>query len=97
MLNKLLIVKPHFHFGKKQTAKLVINTSSSNIFFTLLDFKHKVIITKTSGTLPIGNSKRKKMSTQAVDLLVKSFINFFKLYKISRICIFLKTRVTKFI
>jgi ribosomal protein S11 len=60
--------KSHFFFGKYSTGFLVFNKSRSNLFLTLLDFNKKVIIAKTSGSSKVGNSKRKKLSTQAIDI-----------------------------
>lgn len=89
--------KIHFKFGSKFTAYLVLNSSRSNLFLTLLDFYKKVIIVKTSGCVGVGNSKRKKLSSQVIDNLISSFLFYFKLYKLENFILIIKRRMNKYL
>jgi ribosomal protein S11 len=92
-----LFKKEHFYFGENNSAVFVLNTSFSNIFITLIDLKGKVISVRTAGMSHLGNSKRKKLSTQSIDVLVRQFLFYFKIYKIKNVSIILKTKINKFI
>lgn len=41
----------HFKFGKLDKARIHLRRTFSNLFLTLTDLNHKVIICKTSGSL----------------------------------------------
>lgn len=69
-----LVKKNHFFFGPNSAVGLLyMKKSNSNIFLTLTDLNHKVIVCKTSG-LMIKGSKRKKKAPYALELLLKLYI-----------------------
>lgn len=89
--------KRHFYFGKeKDTGYLYLKRSASNIFLTLTDLKHKVIICKTSGSSGIVASKRKKKNPHAIESIVRELNTFFQLYKITKIRLILRMRINTF-
>jgi len=83
-----------FYFSRKKSAFLVLNRSFSNIFITLLDLKKKVVICKTSGSCNVGNSKKQKKSSQAIESIVKELSVFFELYQIKNFFIILKVKTS---
>lgn len=106
---KIILKKDHFFFGNiikdsdnniiktPLKAIFIINMSYSNIFFTLVDLNGKIISTKSTGFAKVGNSKKKKLSTQTIEILVNQFLFYLNLYKITSLSIVLKIRVNKFI
>jgi len=98
---KLILKKDHFFFNNKGNESLkaifVFSMSYSNIFLTLLDLNGKIISTKSTGFAKVGNSKKKKLSTQTIDILVTQFLFHLNLYKITSLSIVLKIRVNKYV
>ena len=95
ILNKKIYKsKSKFFFSVKSIGILVFSKSFSNIFITLLDLKRRLIIVKTSGSSHVGFSKRKKISPNAVEFIVKKLFFYLKFYKILNLKIIFKTRVS---
>jgi ribosomal protein S11 len=70
--------KNHFFFGLKTKVGLLYSKkSNSNIFLTLTDLNHRVVVCKTSG-LTIKGSKRKKKAPFALEVLLKICILLFE-------------------
>jgi ribosomal protein S11 len=93
-MKKIVIKKNHFIFGPSGCAYLILNRVHSNIFITLMDYKKKVIICKTSGMCAVGASKKKKNAPHAVENIVKELSPFFKAYGIKVVDIILRSRIT---
>ena len=96
-----IIKKNHFifnenNFSLKNKAIFTFNESYSNIFITLLDLNKRVICTKSAGMANLGNSKKKKLSTQTIDILVKQLLIYLRLYKIEEVSIIIKAALDKF-
>lgn len=92
-----LIREPHFLLGKnKDTARIYLRRTFSNIFITLTDLKHRTIVCKTSGNSGVAASKRRKKAPYAIENIVKELNVYLKLYKISRVYLVLKMRVNTF-
>lgn len=90
--------KKHFFFGINKTynvARIFLKRSYTNIFVTLADLNNKVIICKTSGSSGITGSKRRKKAPQAVETILASLQPFLKLYKITKVELILKMRITQ--
>jgi ribosomal protein S11 len=93
-MNKILLKKSHFFFGKlPYLAFLTIKRTYSNIFISLLDKHFSVIITKSSGISGIS-SKKKKKSPQAVETIMRAIIEYIKIYSINSILIILRCKVS---
>jgi ribosomal protein S11 len=78
---------------KRNTGKLFIKRTYSNIFITLTDLNNKVIICKTSGSSDKIYNKRKKKVPQAVDKIIFNIKNYFNLYNIKYIHIIIKMKI----
>jgi len=98
---KVILKKDHFFFGNLDNEPLkaifIFSMTYSNIFLTLVDLNGKIISTKSTGFAKVGNSKKKKLSTQTIDILVNQFLFYLNLYKITSLSIVLKIRVNKFV
>lgn len=90
---KVLIFKRHFFF-EKNTAFLLYFKRHSNIFLVLSDNDKNHIITLTSGNCRIGRTKKQKVSAYNIYLLIEELNRYFILYKITRIKLLLKTKIT---
>lgn len=103
MAKKQLEKKQHFFLeanykgNKINKALFTFNSSFSNVFLTLLDLKKKVICAKSAGMAHLGNSKRKKLSTQTIDILVRQILLRVRIYRIKIISLILKSNVNKFV
>jgi ribosomal protein S11 len=101
--NSKFMKKNHFYFiGRYKTTKVpkaifTFNISFSNIFLTLLDMKRRVVCSKSTGMSNLGNSKRKKLSTQTIDILAKQFLKYLRFYKVKMITLIIKSSMHKFI
>jgi ribosomal protein S11 len=88
-------VKSHFTFFFNERygnqAYLMFSKSHSNIFVTLLDSKFRVIAGISSGIALVGYSKRSKVATQALELIMEKVNSYFVLYRIRCVEICLKT------
>lgn len=86
-----------FIFSNKNlsnTTNIIVNRSFSNIFITMTDLKHKVVICKSSGACGVGFLKKSKKSPQAIENIVNALVFFLELYKIKKIIIILKVKFT---
>jgi ribosomal protein S11 len=84
----------NFLINKENLAEIYIRIKFSNIFITLTDSKHKVIVCKTAGSAGLKGSKKRKTTTQTVETIVSSLANYFKQYNINEIKLFLRCRVS---
>jgi len=91
---KSIYIKPGFKFGRQRIGVLVFNQSFSNMFITFRDLARRTIAVKTSGSAHVGFSKREKKSPNSVQYIVKNLLSYFKLYKITKFHIAVKTRVS---
>jgi len=91
---KPIYIKSGFKFGPRRIGVLVFNKSFSNMFITFRDLARRTIAVKTSGSAHVGFSKRKKKSPNSVQYIVKKLLIYFKLYKIHKFQIAVKTRVS---
>jgi ribosomal protein S11 len=90
--------KTHFNLGVHETsARLYLRKTYTNLIITLTDLDDKVIICKTSGSSGITGSKRRKRVPQAIEAIIKTLSNFFKLYKIQLIEIVLKMNIKSYL
>lgn len=76
---------------------LHLRKTFTNLFFTLTDFNSgKVFYTVSTGMCTYGN-KRRKLSSQTIELMVARLIFFLKLYKIRRVQVVLKNSVKSYL
>lgn len=73
-----------FYFGKKKVARLLLKLTYSNLFFSLMDRKGKIICFKSSGQGHLIFSRFLKKTIYNIDFLFKSILPFVKLYKLKR-------------
>lgn len=102
MVKKEFSKKSHFIFNRaffsnEKKAYFVLNKSFSNFFITLMDLNKKIIVTKSTGMAKIGNSKKKKLSSQTISILVKQLLSYLNLYKITKVSIIFKIPVNKLV
>jgi len=71
-MRKDLIKKEHFFFGSRRIAFLIFNKTHSNVFVTLVDYKMKVIVCKTSGACNVGSTKKRKGRRRLLKVLLKN-------------------------
>jgi ribosomal protein S11 len=70
---------------------LIIKKVNSNIFITLCDLQQNVIISKSSGTVrSLGSNKKRKISPQAIEGIMRSLKKYFILYNITALNLCLK-------
>ena len=69
----------------KCKAKILFQTTYSNIFLSLLDLNDKVICFKSSGHLPNSYNKKNKKPLYNIGLLMELLSKYLTLYKITRI------------
>ena len=69
----------------KCKAKILFQTTYSNIFLSLLDLNNKVICFKSAGHLPDSFNKKKKTPLYNIGLLMELLSKYIKLYKITNI------------
>ena len=93
--NMLYKVKKNKNFvlGDKQPAGIYIRQRFSNVFVTLTDFNHKVIVCKTSCSCCIKCNKKRKTTPQTIEAIALSLTTYFKRYNINEIRLFLKSRI----
>jgi ribosomal protein S11 len=94
---KSLQKKEHFFFGENLeslSAILIYKRTHSNIFITLLDNNKKVVICKSSGIVKVGDNKKQKVATQAIEQIADSLIKIFNFYKIVLVEILLKSNIS---
>jgi hypothetical protein len=78
--------KLKFHFFlKNNCAKLFFKKTHSNLFFTLLDLKDKVISCKTSGCDSFCSNKKKKISNQAIENIINLILPILYIYDIKKV------------
>jgi ribosomal protein S11 len=95
----MAIIKKHFNFGPyitRRIGRIFFKKSSTNLFITLTDFDNKVIICRSAGCAIASKNKRRKISPQAVEDIMRSIKVFLKLYKINCMEIILRERITVF-
>ena len=85
--NMLYKIKKNKNFllGDKQPAGIYIRQRFSNIFVTLTDFNHKVIVCKTAGSAGIKGNKKRKNTPQTIEAIALSLTGYFKRYNINEI------------
>lgn len=84
----------NFFFGlTKNTAKIYIKRTYSNVFVTLTDLQNKVVVCKTSGSSDSITTKRRKKIAQAVEKIASKINQYLKLYNITKIHLVLKMRI----
>ena len=93
MLYKLSKIK-NFIINTSQPANIYIRRRYTNIFVTLTDFNHKVIVCKSAGSAGIKGNKRRKTTPQTVESIVVSLNYFFKRYNIKNIKLILKSKIS---
>ena len=93
MLYKVNKIK-NFIITKENLAEIYVRIKFSNIFITLTDSNHKVIVCKTAGSAGLKGSKKRKTTTQTVESIISSLANYFKQYDIKEVKLFLRCRVT---
>jgi ribosomal protein S11 len=76
----------------EHSCNLIIKTSRSNIFITLTDLAHRVIICKTSGSAKVGARKKKKVSPHAIENIISSSTKYLRFYRIRVINIILRIK-----
>jgi ribosomal protein S11 len=80
---------------KAGSAFVLVRRSFSNLFISLLDPFNRIIITKTSGSVKvIGSQKKKKVSPHAAEFIIKELSSVFKARNIISVFIILKCRVS---
>jgi len=96
MKEEKLEKKPHFKI-KKKTGYLLCFATFSNIYVCLLDYKRKIIITKTAGNCKVSakNNKREKIALHNILKIVEKLNDYFEVYKIKYIKIFLRGYVKR--
>ena len=68
----------NFLITQENLAEIYVRVKFSNIFITLTDANHKVIICKTAGSAGLKGSKKRKTTTQTVESIVVSLADYFK-------------------
>ena len=81
-----LTTRQKFYLGPfNNKAKILFQTTYSNIFLSLLDLDNKIICFKSAGHLPESFNKKLKTPLYNIGFLMESLSKYFKLYKIKSI------------
>lgn len=92
-----LKLRYNFFLGpKKNEAKILFQSTYSNLFLSLLDMKNKIICFKSSGHISDFDNKKKKKFVSNIDILMESISKFLILYKIKTVIIILRTKRMRF-
>lgn len=91
-----LQVNRRFIFGRGHRANIVLRRTFSNIFVTLTDLRHKVIICRTSGNSGVEGQKRKKRSALALEKIVKMLYEYIVLYNIEVVRIISRMKLNRY-
>jgi ribosomal protein S11 len=82
-------------FGKfGGVARIYIRRTHSNIFVTITDLKDRILKCVTSGSSGITGNKRIKRAPTALESIVRKCLPVFDRYRIQRVKIVLKTRIS---
>jgi len=82
-------------FGKfGGVGRIYMRRTHSNIFLTITDLKDKILKCVTSGSSGISGSKRIKKAPTALESIVRKCLPVFERYRITRVRIVLKTRIS---
>jgi hypothetical protein len=86
------------YFRNNKIAFLFLRKNHSNFFMTLTDRDGRVITCKTAATV-IGKSerRRRRKAPQTMEYMINSLEEFFILYEIWGLCIFLQMRPGQYI
>lgn len=97
------IVRKNFYvfmrksWPNKRVAKLHLKKTYTNIFITLTDLWDKVIVCLSAGLCEkSSDSKRRKTSPQAIEVIMESMNKYFLVYEITDVIIDLKMKSNVF-
>lgn len=86
----------HFNFGKYHRAFLYLRRTFSNIFLTLTDLRHRVIVCRTSGNSGVFGQKRKKRNALSLEKIVKSMMVYLKMYDLTIVGLITRMRLNRY-
>jgi ribosomal protein S11 len=91
---KILQKKDHIFF-KYGIGHVIFFQKHSNLFFVLKTEKKQHVITLTSGSCKVGDTKKQKISPFNINIIIKCLKDYCKLYGVYRIRFFLRSGINK--
>lgn len=77
----------------KEYGSLIFFRRHSNLFFVLLNWKKKHLITLTSGNCKLGRNKKQKLAPLNMSIIIQKLKNTLEIYNIKFIRFYMRQRI----